>query len=251
MEREQVGRRRHLLVGDDDAVDVVAPGAVGVAPARIQMQPDAVGRVRPLAAQRRRRADDDHLRAARRAHRLACRERLAGARRRDEQEVPAAVRAVARQERGLPGARRDGHAGRAPLARLQRGHRARPFAGSVAPPELTGVTWSACQPGRKAAPHRAHFPCAARNSATRAAGLNRRAPTRQVSQSHRTVPGADHASRDAAAAATAAARRLHAASNASAVRASLRLPSPGPAQERDRDDDPGRTVSAPISHASV
>ena len=80
------------------------------------------------------------------ADRVAGRERLAGPGCRDEQEVRSRVRRVAREKLGLPGPRRD-HARRAPFSRLQRGHSAWPFAGSVAPPALTGSTWSACQPG--------------------------------------------------------------------------------------------------------
>ena len=125
---EQVGRRRDLLIGDDDAVDVGAPGAVGVAPARVEVQSDAVRGVRPLRAQRGRRADDDDLLAP--AARIAWHAAsvLPAPGRRDEQEVRPRVRGVAREELGLPGARRD-HAGRAPFSRLQRGHSACPFAG--------------------------------------------------------------------------------------------------------------------------
>ena len=86
------------------------------------------------------------------ADRVARGERLAGARRRDEQEVRLRVRGVAREELGLPRPRRD-HDGRAPFSRLQRGHSAWPFAGSVAPPALTGSTWSPCQPGCSGSPH--------------------------------------------------------------------------------------------------
>ena len=137
--REQVRRRGDLLIRDHDAVDLLAPGAVGVAPARVQVQPDQIRRVRPLRAQRRSRAHDDDLAGAGRADRLAGGERLARPRGRDEEEVGARMRGVAREELRLPGSRGD-HAGRAPFARLQRGHRARPFAGSVSPPPITGRT---------------------------------------------------------------------------------------------------------------
>ena len=139
MVREQVRRRGDLLVGDRDAVDLLAPGAVRVAPARVQVQPDQIRGVRPLRAQGRRRAHDDDLGGARRADRLAGGQRLARPGGRHEQEVGARVRGVAREELRLPRSRRD-HAGRAPFARLQRGHSARPFAGSVSPPAITGRT---------------------------------------------------------------------------------------------------------------
>jgi hypothetical protein len=103
------------------------------------MQPDAVGGVGPLRAQRDRRAYHHRLRAAGGAQGVAGRERLARPRRRHQQEVRPRVRGVARQELGLPWPRRD-HAGRAPFARLQRAHSAWPLAGVVAPPALTGRT---------------------------------------------------------------------------------------------------------------
>ena len=187
MVREQVRRRGDLLVRDHDAVDVLAPGAVRVAPARVQVQPDQVRGVRPLRAQRRRRAHDDDLGGARRADRLAGGERLARPRGRHEQEVGPRVRGVAREELRLPRSRRD-HAGRAPFARLQRGHSACPFAGSVSPPALTGRTWSACQPGRNGSPHTAQRPRAARKSATRAAGRKRRTATPGVLHRRHSEP---------------------------------------------------------------
>lgn len=49
-------------------------------------------------------------------------------------------RGVCRQECRLPRARREAHGSFPPFARLQRGHRARPFAGAVAPPAWNGVT---------------------------------------------------------------------------------------------------------------
>ena len=94
MMREQIGRGGHLLVGDDDPVDLVAPRTVGVAPARVEMEPDAVGRIRPLRPQRRRGADDDRLPQPRASHRLAGRERLARSRCGDEQEVGGCVALV-------------------------------------------------------------------------------------------------------------------------------------------------------------
>ena len=84
---EQVRRGRDLLVRDGDAVGVAAPRPVGVAPARVEMQTHAVGGVRPLRSQRRRRADDDELFAAGCASRSAGGERLARAWRGHEQEV--------------------------------------------------------------------------------------------------------------------------------------------------------------------
>ena len=123
--REQVGRRRHLLIGDDHAVDVRAPCTVGVAPARIEMQPDAVRGVRPLRAQRRRRAHDDHLLAAGRADRLARSERLARARASPPAGSPrASAAACCARKAACQRSRRDRHAGRAALdevaARAQR-----------------------------------------------------------------------------------------------------------------------------------
>ena len=138
--REQIGRGRHLLIRHDHAVDVRAPRTVRVAPAGVEMQAHQIRGVRPLRAQRGRRAHDDRLRAARRANRVARGERLARAGRRHQQEVGALGRRVRRQERRLPSSRRDAHAGRPPLTRLQRGHSARPFAGSVGPPNRRGVT---------------------------------------------------------------------------------------------------------------
>ena len=114
-----------------DAVDVVAPRAVRVAPARVQVQPDAGPRRPPTA--RAAPSSGTRRRPARRPPRGSPGTRRASCppRGRHEQEVGARVRGVAREELGLPGARRD-HAGRAPFARLQRGHSAWPFAGSVA-----------------------------------------------------------------------------------------------------------------------
>jgi death-on-curing protein len=60
---------------------------------------------------------------------------------------------------------------------LHRGHSALPFAGSVAPPARTGVTWSACHPDWSTAPHSTQRPRAARKSATRADEPNRRQAT--------------------------------------------------------------------------
>jgi hypothetical protein len=115
---EQVRRLRDLPVCDHDAVDVLAPRAVGVAPARIEVKPDAIGGVGPLRAQGRRAHDDDPLGPA---HRLARCERLARLGRGHQQELWPRVRGMAREELGLPRPRRD-HAGRAPFARLQPGH---------------------------------------------------------------------------------------------------------------------------------
>jgi hypothetical protein len=75
--RGSIHALRNLLVGHDQAVDLLAPGAVRVAPAWVRMQPDHIRGVRPLRAQRRRRAHDEDLGGARRAHRLAGGERLA------------------------------------------------------------------------------------------------------------------------------------------------------------------------------
>ena len=138
------------------------------------MQPDSVGRVGPLRPQRRGRADDHDLLEADGADRERGGERLAGARGGDEQEVRLRVRGMTREKLGLPRPWRD-HDACAPFSRLQRGHSAWPFAGSVAPPALTGLTWSPCQPGCSGAPHAAQWPRAAKNRATRALGLNRRA----------------------------------------------------------------------------
>ncbi len=146
---EQVGRRSDLLIRDDDAVDVRPPGAVGVAPARVEVEADAVCSVRPLGTQGRGRTDDDGLSEAGGAQRLAGGESLAGARGRDEEVVRPRMRGVMSEELGLPGARRDGHADRTPFSRLQRGQSAWPLAGTVGPPALNGVTWSPCQPGCK------------------------------------------------------------------------------------------------------
>ena len=176
---EEVRRLGDLLVGHDDAVEVAAPGAVRVAPARVEVQPDGVRRVGPLRSQRGRRADDDDLLGAGGADRVARGERLARTRGRDEQEVRLRVRGVPREKLGLPRPWRD-HAVRAPFSRLQRGHSAWPFAGSVAPPALTGSTWSPCQPGASGSPHALQRPCAAKKRATRALGRNRRAFTASI-----------------------------------------------------------------------
>jgi hypothetical protein len=174
MVREQVRRGRDLLIGDGNAVHVGPPGAVGVAPARVEVQTDAVRGVGPLRAQGGRRADDDELLAARGAGRLAGGQGLAGSRGGDQQEVAIGRGGVPRQEGRLPGTRRNGHGVRPPLARLHGGHRARPLAGVVSPPTRTGTTWSPCQPGSSLIPHSAQRPRAARKSATRVAGRNRR-----------------------------------------------------------------------------
>ena len=173
---EEVGGGRDLLVGHDDAIHIGSPCPVGVAPARIQVQPDAVGRVSPLGAQRRRRAHDDDLLAAGGPRSVARRQRLARAGRGDEQVVGRSARDVIGEERGLPGAgRHHRHSMRPPLARLQVEHSACPFDGAVAPPARRGSTWSACHPGASRTPQRAHRPPAARNSATRAEDPKRRA----------------------------------------------------------------------------
>jgi hypothetical protein len=180
---KQVRSRSDLLVGDRDAVDVRSPGTVRVAPARVEVQAGAVRTVRPLRAQRRRRADDDDLVAAGRPRGLAGGQRLAGPRRGDEQVVRPRRSGMRIQEGGLPRAQRDGgHSMRPPLARLQRAHSAWPLAGAVAPPARCGVTWSACQPGASRVAQRAQRPPAARYSATREADLKRRGAIGAVSQ---------------------------------------------------------------------
>lgn len=137
---EQVGCRGDLLVGDRHPVDVGTPAAVGVAPARIEVQAGAIRGVGPLRPQRGRRAHHDHLLAAGRADGLAGGERLARSRRRDQQEVGIGRVRVRGQERRLPRARREAHGGVPPFARLHGGHSALPLAGAVAPPARTGVT---------------------------------------------------------------------------------------------------------------
>jgi hypothetical protein len=84
---EQVRRRRHLLIGDDNPMRVRVPRPIGVSPPRIEMQPDEVGHVRPLRTQRGGRRDYDHLLTARRASRLARRKRLPRPGRRDQQII--------------------------------------------------------------------------------------------------------------------------------------------------------------------
>jgi hypothetical protein len=108
-------------------------------------------------------------------------ERLARPRCGDQQKIRPGLSGMPVQERRLPSAQCPGwragitiHDVRPPLRRLQLGHSALPFAGVVTPPARTGITWSACHPGPSAAPHSAHRPRAARNSATRVADPNRR-----------------------------------------------------------------------------
>jgi hypothetical protein len=140
MVREQVGRRRDLLIGHDDAIQLRPPCTVRIAPPRIEMNADQIRGVRPLSAKRHRRADDDRLSAACRTDRVAGGEGLSGARGRDEQEVRTRGRRVRSQELRLPPSWRNSHGERPPLTRLQRGQRALPFAGSVTPPAPCGVT---------------------------------------------------------------------------------------------------------------
>jgi hypothetical protein len=49
------------LIGDDNTVEIRMPGAVGIAPSRIEMQADRVRGVGPLCTERDRRTDDDQL----------------------------------------------------------------------------------------------------------------------------------------------------------------------------------------------
>ena len=178
--REQVRRGSDLLVGDHDAVDVFAPGAVGVAPARVKVQPDAVRGIRPLRAQRGRRADD---------HDLLARSRIAW---QAASVLPAPGVATSRKSgRGAPrGAR--GNRPAIPAARSRRPRALDQIAAWAQRlpvgrcgrrrPRSPGRRDRRASPGRSGAPHDAQCPRAARNRATRVRRRKRRTAIRSKSR---------------------------------------------------------------------
>ena len=144
--------------------------------------PTAIRGVGPLRAQRGRRAHDDDL-LARRAIAWHAASVLPAPGVATSRKSGRVVRRVAREELGLPAPRLD-HAGRAPLTRG--------CSAGTAPARSPARSRRRRSPARRdrratrdaaASPHSAQRPCAARNSATRAAGRKRRAPiTAQVWQ---------------------------------------------------------------------
>jgi hypothetical protein len=106
----QRGRRRHLRIRDHRAAEVARCGAVGVAEGRVQRDAEHRGRGRPLRLEvlgRGDHADCGDRPVGEQLGRDPQREGgLAGARRRDREEVGRPAQQVRRQRAALPGPQR-------------------------------------------------------------------------------------------------------------------------------------------------